>query len=518
MFDELSLNRATLKRSLQRAFVVGNWRVALGLAVALAGGALVGGALVVLVHPVLALALPLALGAGVLMLRTPQWGLYGIVLVAILLPFAALPVSIGFKPTFLDGALAATFFVWFMTLLGGRSVRPRFAPFSPLVLLFMGIAFAAFVAGLEHAALDKQTLRRFLELLLGVALLFLVVDHVRRPQQLYGLATLILWAGFASALLGIALYLLPHPIANGLLNRLAVFDYPAGFVLRFILDDPANSQRAISTSVDPNVFGGMLILLGAFAAPQVAARHPLVPRWLALTMLGTMGLALVLTFSRGSMLGLLVALAPLMILRYRRLIPWVLLAGVLLLALPQAQAYLAHFLAGLRGEDLATQMRFGEYKDALRLIQRYPYFGVGFSGAPDIDLYIGVSSVYLLIAEQMGLLGLGAYLLVNLAFFLFVVGAIRQFARPPAGAATVEGRAEPLLLGLTSAILGALFAGIFDHHFFDMTFPHFATLYWLFMGLAVAAAHIGAEERAARVVPSPPTANPLLPLLEGAQG
>ena len=44
-------------------------------------------------------------------------------------------------------------------------------------------------------------------------------------------------------------------------------------------------------------------------------------------------------------------------------------------------------------------MRFGEYKDALTLIERYPLFGVGFTGVPDIDLYLGVSMLYLIIAR-----------------------------------------------------------------------------------------------------------------------
>ena len=59
-------------------------------------------------------------------------------------------------------------------------------------------------------------------------------------------------------------------------------------------------------------------------------------------------------------------------------------------------------LEGFSGQDLATQMRFGEYKDALILIERYPLFGVGFTGTPDMDIYLGVSMLYLIIAENMG--------------------------------------------------------------------------------------------------------------------
>jgi polysaccharide biosynthesis protein PslJ len=504
-----------LRRSLQRSFVVGNGAAALLLAGLLVGVAAIGGAVVSLVHPAMAVALPVALGVSLLLLRTPQWGLYATVAVAVLLPFAALPVSIGFKPTFLDLALVATFFVWFMTLLAGRAGGIRFASISPFVVAFMVVAVAAFVAGLEHAVLDRQTLRRFVELLLGLALFFVVVDYVRRRRQMEGLAAVIMLSGFASALIGIGLYVLPHEISNALLNRLTLFDYPGGFVLRFILDDPANNQRAISTSVDPNVFGGLMILMTALTAPQIAAARPIFPRWLSVMMVGAMVLALALTFSRGSMLGLVVALTPLMLLRYRRLIPWMVLAALGLLALPQAQDYIRHFIDGLMGRDLATQMRFGEYRDAIRLIQRYPYFGVGFADAPDIDLYIGVSSTYLLIAQQMGLIGLSLYLLLNSAFFVTAIRAIKRFR-----GAVERTTVEPVLLGLVSAILGALFAGIFDHHFFDTEFPHFATLYWLFMGLALAAARIGRDEaeQPAHAEPQETSAtNPLSLIVKGAR-
>ena len=93
------------------------------------------------------------------------------------------------------------------------------------------------------------------------------------------------------------------------------------------------------------------------------------------------------------------------------------MAAILLLLLPQTQAYVARLAAGFAGEDLATQMRFGEYKDALILVQRYPLFGVGFVSAPDIDIYLGVSMLYLIVAENMGLVGLAVFLAVLVGFF-----------------------------------------------------------------------------------------------------
>ena len=70
----------------------------------------------------------------------------------------------------------------------------RFSRVAPFIAAFILIAFTAFVAGLQHATLDKQTLRRFAELILGTALFFIVVDHVRTRKQLEGLATVVVAA------------------------------------------------------------------------------------------------------------------------------------------------------------------------------------------------------------------------------------------------------------------------------------------------------------------------------------
>jgi O-antigen ligase len=186
---------------------------------------------------------------------------------------------------------------------------------------------------------------------------------------------------------------------------------------------------------------------------------------------------LYLTYSRSALLGLAAALALLAVLKYRKLIPLAIGAALLLLLLPITQEYVARLVAGFAGEDLATQMRFGEYKDALILINRYPLFGVGFTGTPDLDIYLGVSMLYLIMAENMGIVGLAVFVAIMVGFFVLAGQAWRRGA----GLAL-----EPLLLGYTGAILGALVSGVFDHYWFNMTYPHMTVLFWLYVGLATA--------------------------------
>jgi hypothetical protein len=51
------------------------------------------------------------------------------------------------------------------------------------------------------------------------------------------------------------------------------------------------------------------------------------------------------------------------------------------------------------------------------------------------------------------------------------------------------------LLGLASAVLGALVSGIFDHYWFNMTYPHMTVLFWLYVGLATATILVQQAER-----------------------
>lgn len=99
-------------------------------------------------------------------------------------------------------------------------------------------------------------------------------------------------------------------------------------------------------------------------------------------MLAAAVMALYWTYSRSALLGLATAIGVLAVVKYRRLIPWAIVAGLLLLLLPQTQEYVARLFEGLRGQDLATQMRFGEYTDALTLIARYPFFGGDLQACP----------------------------------------------------------------------------------------------------------------------------------------
>jgi hypothetical protein len=409
--------------------------------------------------------------------------LFALIGLICLLPYGAIPVEVGFRPTFIDAVLLALFGVWFVRMVTRTQRTFEASALGTPIFAFLLWAVITFIAGLAHTPLSATVLRRFAEVLLAVSLFFVAVNQVRRIESLEQITAVIILSGGMTGFLGVLFYILPGPVTVRILSRLAVFNYPAGAgILRFVEDDPSQPMRAIATSIDPNALGGLLVIVTAIAVVQLFADRPALPRRLLLPLAGLMGLSLALTFSRGSMVGLGVALGLAGVLRYRKLLWLLVLVAILMFLLPQTQVYVTRFAEGLRGQDLATQMRFGEYKDALILINRYPVLGVGFSGTPDIDLYLGVSNLYLLIAEQMGLIGLLIFLVVAGTYLVVTYRAWRRTSR--------GGGVEGHLLAYQAALAGALVGGVFDHFFFNINFVHLVALFWLVMGLGVAAARL----------------------------
>jgi O-antigen ligase len=445
--------------------------------------AILGGIVLAVGGPLAAVAIILAVVAAFVVLQNLELGFWGVIGVITLLPFATVPVDIGLTPTLLDLALGATIGVWFLRIVTGRQRTMITAPITLPLVIFILVAIFAFIFGMSNGPLTSNLLRHFAELILSLGFVLVVIDYCFQWERLERLVKVILLTGAGAAAIGIILWLLPNFTANDMLNVLQRVGYPGGFVIRYIEENPALSERAIGTSVDPNALGGLLLMIGALAGPQVVAKRPVFLRWLVLGILGLIFLCLVLTFSRGAMLGLLAGLGYIAVLRYRRLIPYLAVAGLLFLLLPITQGYIGRFLEGFQGTDLATQMRFGEYRDAFSLIGRYPLFGVGFAGSPDIDLYLGVASVYLTIGQRMGFLGLFSFAAVILTVFGYAFFNRHHFKE--------NEQMDPIWLGLHAAVVGGLVAGIFDHYLFNIDFHHAVTVFWFLVGLAVAATRLG---------------------------
>lgn len=462
---------------------------ALAVALGLAGGAAVA------FGPVWAgFAALLALALVYLMLRYTSVGLAFALFVATILPFGTLPFKAVITPNFLELALLALLAVWLLRLLTRPDDALELTPLGLPLLGFLGVTLFSFVLG-SNASPDSLTLHNYFKFVLAVLFFFSVANCVRTPAQARLALRLLLLGGAASALIGLALFALPNALAEQILVAFGRIGYPtSGRVLRFVADDPSGVERAIGLAVDPNSFGGMLALVGAFAVTQAVAERPLLARRWLYPMAAALALATFLTQSRGALGGLMVGTLYVATLRYRKL--WWPVAGaaglvlLLYLAFGVGGQFVTRVTEGIQFRDQANQMRLGEFQNALEIIRRYPIFGIGFgSSGPDIDLGVGVSSIYLALAERVGLVGLFWFLGLMAAFFARSLPAMRQaFARH-------DDERGAALLGLQAAIVAALAVGMLDHYFFNIEFSHMVALFWGTIGLALTLETMNAEDR-----------------------
>ena len=464
------------------------YALVVGLAIGVFAG--VVGLLLAIGGPLLAAGALFGLLAGLYILTDLSAALYGMVFVVALIPFATFPVKIGFTPTFLDAAMGAFLLVYAGQWMTGRRQGFRLTPVHGLVTIYMAWLIFSFLLGLRWARPTSTDLRQFAEMLLSIGMVFILGDVLRDTRSLRRFALILLLALSAQALVSLTLYAMPDALAERTLVRLSRFGYPDGGVIRYIEDNPALDERAIGTWVDPNALGGFLAVLTVAFIPQLVARVPILRwRWLLFGLLGLAGIALILTYSRASLLAAAIGLLFIGLHRgYRRFLIILALGAVMILLLPQTQGVVERLLQAFTGTDLATQMRIGEYGDAFELISQYPVTGVGFTGTPSIDLYTDVASMYLIMANQIGLVGVGL-------FALTMAGVFAYGRRTWTSASTIVGQ-RSLHLGLHAALVVALLNATADLYFFRTDFHASITLFWLVVTAALVSSRL-ASERAA---------------------
>lgn len=445
--------------------------------IALGAGAVLGIGIAFL-NPLFALMGMLGLAFVVAVFAWPELGLLGFIATANLLPFAVIPVRFGFSLTLVDVMLTTLLLAWVYWMVArGRPLVE--GTLNVAVLVYVGLALTSFVLGLTYS-ISPERLRLFIKSINSILLFFATINCVRSAVSLKRMILALLLGGVAAAIVAIVLLYLPEATAAALLSSLGVLGYPTGAdVLRPIAD--TDILRAIGTSVDPNVLGGLLMTVSAMLVAQLFSPRPLLSRRLLWPMAVMAVAALLLTHSRSALGGLVIGAAIVGVFRDRRLL-WLMLAiAAIMPFIPQAAVLMERLASGVSFQDRGAAMRLDEFRDAINLIGMYPWFGIGFGEPPSINLYLGVSSIYLLIGQEMGLIGLSAFLSV-LAILGWQVASALKLNR--------DDEVGGMLLSLAAALGAALSAGLLDHYYANILFPHMVALFWLYLGLATVAVRL----------------------------
>ncbi len=445
------------------------------LAALLMGG--VAGAGLLEIGPVKTLALLSIAAFGVAFLRSVWVSFAAVVAIVCLLPYAVLPVSTpAGTPALIELASFASIVIVAAVVLCDRRLGIPLGVSQALWLGLIGVAGFAFLLGVGRGY-TPQTFHDFVKFLLALGGFALVIVLVRRFRDAVLVMRMLMVGTVAAAGLALLLYTGGPGITERALVRLVPYGYPGSRIVRYIEDDPARPMRAVGTGVDPNSLGGLMMVGFVLGAGQLFGRNPAVSRWLSGPAVALCGMAMMLTYSRGAWVGAAAGLGVILIMRRRAWLPVLGGLGAAAVALGAGSGFVDRLWQGFTLQDPATRLRLQEYQNALEIIRRHPMFGIGFGEAGSLDLQEGVSSIYLTIAQQAGLVGL--------AVFLVAVGAI-LWAGTREVFVSGSGVYSDLLLTAVAALAAMLTVGLVDHYFFNIRFPHMAALFWIVGGLIVA--------------------------------
>jgi putative inorganic carbon (HCO3(-)) transporter len=368
-------------------------------------------------------------------------------------------------------ALFGLYASWFIRRLESRihkSSRP--AMLSLPLLCYLGFTALSLVV-----ARDAQLSWFEIALLLQMYLVFLYVANVVRTREQVLFVVFFLLVGCL--------------IESVLMVTLAFSDLPSGLwgPAHIRVDTQAHGglSRIGGTVGSPNEAGAYLSLVLSLAVSLLFSDIPWTYKWLAASVVGFGGTALILTFSRGAWVSFISAIALFFLLLWRRKraffkAPIVALAILLMAYLPFHNAVEGRLLADDNG---SAESRIPLMNLAFRIIEDHPLFGVGSNNFSTVmDSYVTrefqsgflytVHNKYLLVWAELGAGGL-------LAYIAFLFGVLRK-----GWACWIFD--DPLLstlaLGFTAATLGYMV-----HQTVDIFHDRAVTqLLWLVAGLLVA--------------------------------
>ena len=399
-----------------------------------------------------------------------------------------------FVPTGLIGILllASAGYWGLLTLADDGSTEAT--PIHLLVLLYWSIATVA----IAFSPVKAAAISGWVELTLYLLMFALAARVMRSPRITTWLVTVYLLVALVVSVYGVRQQFFGA-------EQLATWNDPNSPL--------AQDTRVYSYLGNPNLLAGYLLGAIAFSIAAVFVWRGWLPKALALLMVGINSACLYFTDSRGGWLGMLALLFTfLLLLRYwwNAYLPrfwrvWLLplllgsmaalLVGAVVLVEPLRLRVLSIF-AGR--EDSSNNFRMNVWAAVLDMIRDRPLIGIGPGNDAFNKVYplymrprftaLGAYSIFLEIAVETGLIGLGCFLWLVV---VTVDGAVRQLGHWR----TNQYHQGYWMMAAIAAMVGILTQGIADTVWYR---PQIHTLWW-FM-IAIIASHSSSDNRASDIV------------------
>lgn len=391
-----------------------------------------------------------------------------------------------------------TFWLIKMTALGNfKLVR---TPLDLPILLFLGIAVITTLTSI-YPYVSKGELYKIINYVL---LYYLIVNNIKDKGQIKRIVILVVIVGTSLAIYGL-------------------YNYLNGIEKIYTLDKKYYLGMLTSTYVNHNHIGGYFELAIPLGIGLMIAKGRLLRRAkgskissvifasvLPLAATVIMIIALVFTYSRGAWIGFLGSMIALGIIitfwlktfrNWSRLKKWGALAVVALIIISavmlmpnqikERAATLFEF-EGTNFKDMSLQGRLIVNRNTLEMIKDYPILGSG-PGTftilypkyrdPRLRTFMNAThNDYLQYAEEMGLFGIGSFILILVLFFKKNLNLIKNLS---------DKYLRGLIIGFLVSISAIAIHGLGD---FNLQIPANALLFWIILALSSSIAIIARAE------------------------
>ena len=357
------------------------------------------------------------------------------------------------------------------------TLRLRVREFNPYLMVF----FAMLLFGVLNSGKFMTSLRYLTYFASAILLTLLVVSSVETVEQFKRLAA------FGAA--GI-------PVATG-----------CGLYQRFVLDIK-NSASAVDMTLNAdlpgrvysffensNTFAQVLVMMIGLALGLLISSRTLWGKMLSLFTLVCGLVAIVMTYSRASWIGLVVTVFLFVLLVERRLIPVLIVGAVALLPFLPASIF-NRLLSTFNFSDSSTFTRFIIYSAGFKVWSQSPVFGVGLgtevaaraahtsSWFTDPYWFPHYHNIYIQLAVELGLVGCAA---CTGGFITSCKESIRALFGNDR-----DWEVYGLTVGCLSGLVGVMVCGLADYLWH---YPRVMVIFWIVFGLMLCGAKLAKQEK-----------------------
>jgi putative inorganic carbon (HCO3(-)) transporter len=373
-----------------------------------------------------------------------------------------LPLSLNIASVFLASAAV----LWFSKMAVTRQLRFKRTPFDLLIIILVGLSAASIFASPDRGFSFYNYYH-----LMGryILLYYLVVNNVHNLEQLKRLMLAMLISALVVTVYGFYQYLYGGDIS--------ALEWVDGEQF------PELKLRVFSTLENPNLLAGFLVVMMALGTGLCLCLNEIKLRLALAGFVAMLGGCLILTYSRGAWLSVVVVIIVCGVLYNRKLL-WLLLA-LPLLALGAHDAVLERFASILNPTDTSSTLRLALWESTLAMISDRPLLGIGWGAYwlvyPQYDFFVQDAStkifhahnMYLNIAAEIGIPGLLTFLAIWYGH-LRIALTIRS--------RTADNWLAGLMLGVIGAFLSLFVSGFTDFIMFNI---QLSMLFWLLSALVV---------------------------------